>query len=105
MAESNQLHAVCLDSYPPIIYLNSTSFLLMEFVHDFNTFYSSPLIAYTFDAGPNCFLFFEEKTFPLFYNSFKNCFNYNKDLIKIHFDENENKEIVKSIINEEGKRN
>uniref|UniRef100_A0A914LNV2 Diphosphomevalonate decarboxylase n=1 Tax=Meloidogyne incognita TaxID=6306 RepID=A0A914LNV2_MELIC len=101
MAESNQLHAICLDTYPPIIYLNSTSFALMEFVHDFNTFYSSPLIAYTFDAGPNCFLFFEEKTFPLFYNSFKKCFNYNKDLIKINFDENENKEIIKLIINEE----
>uniref|UniRef100_A0A1X7VM40 Diphosphomevalonate decarboxylase n=1 Tax=Amphimedon queenslandica TaxID=400682 RepID=A0A1X7VM40_AMPQE len=40
MKDSNQFHAVCLDSYPPIMYMNDASKL-----------------AYTFDAGPNAVLF------------------------------------------------
>ncbi|KAF7640272.1 Diphosphomevalonate decarboxylase [Meloidogyne graminicola] len=106
MAESNQLHAICLDTFPPIIYLNSISYSLMEFVHDFNYFYSKQLIAYTFDAGPNCFLIFEESTFPLFYKQFKKCFNYKEDLL-INYDENECKEIKLAIssFKEENEKN
>ena len=60
MKESNQLHALCMDSFPPIFYLNETSKRIIQFVHKFN----EPRIkaAYSFDAGPNCFIFVEEPT-------------------------------------------
>jgi mevalonate pyrophosphate decarboxylase len=48
----------------------------MEFVNNFNNINSDLLVAYTFDAGPNCFLIFEEKTFPKLYKSFKKYFNF-----------------------------
>lgn len=55
MQDSNQFHAVCMDSYPPIFYLSGASLQVIETVHEINT----PFIraAYTFDAGPNAFVF------------------------------------------------
>lgn len=37
MKDSNQLHAVCLDSYPPIIYMNDISFAIINLIHSYNT--------------------------------------------------------------------
>ena len=48
---SNNLHMVCLGTYPPIMYLNERSFDVIEEVHNMNS--SGPIAAYTFDAGPN----------------------------------------------------
>ena len=36
MQDSNQFHAVCLDSYPPILYLNDTSKRVMQLVTGYN---------------------------------------------------------------------
>ena len=36
MQDSNQFHAVCLDSYPPIVYLTDTSKRVMQLVTGFN---------------------------------------------------------------------
>lgn len=52
MKDSNQFHAVCLDTLPPIFYLNRDSQKIIAFVHTLNGFLK-PKIAYTFDAGPN----------------------------------------------------
>ena len=62
MKESNQLHAICLDSLPPISYLNTQSFELIGTIHAFNDSYGRLLACYSFDAGSNAFIFFEEKT-------------------------------------------
>ncbi|XP_058971692.2 diphosphomevalonate decarboxylase [Pocillopora verrucosa] len=63
MKESNQLHAVCQDTYPPIAppYMNQTSHSIVQLVTLYNNFCGQLKVAYTFDAGPNAFLFVMEK--------------------------------------------
>lgn len=53
MKESNQLHAIALDTYPPCVYMNDVSHAIVNFVHDYNEAVGSLQVAYTFDAGPN----------------------------------------------------
>ncbi|ETO23717.1 diphosphomevalonate decarboxylase [Reticulomyxa filosa] len=60
MKDSNQLHSVCLDSWPPIHYLNDTSFRIIDLVHlindkfaTANNHYFKYMCGYTFHAGPN----------------------------------------------------
>ncbi|CAI8032897.1 Diphosphomevalonate decarboxylase [Geodia barretti] len=57
MQDSNQFHAVCLDSYPPILYLNDTSKRVMQLVTAYNKLHQEERVAYTFDAGPNAVLY------------------------------------------------
>ncbi|XP_024974274.1 diphosphomevalonate decarboxylase MVD2, peroxisomal [Cynara cardunculus var. scolymus] len=51
--DSNQFHAVCLDTYPPIFYMNDTSHRIISCVEKWNRAEGTPQVAYTFDAGPN----------------------------------------------------
>lgn len=37
MKDSNQFHATCLDTFPPISYLNDISRSIIQLVHHFNT--------------------------------------------------------------------
>ncbi|KRT85554.1 hypothetical protein AMK59_1236, partial [Oryctes borbonicus] len=57
MRDSNQFHAICLDTYPPCFYLNNVSHAIIEFVHAYNEFRGSAQVAYTYDAGPNACLY------------------------------------------------
>ncbi|KAL7563084.1 hypothetical protein ACA910_022577 [Epithemia clementina (nom. ined.)] len=70
MKDSNQFHATCLDTYPPIFYLNDTSRDIIRLISAYNEFYASQQqdgpktegapklrVAYTFDAGPNAVLY------------------------------------------------
>lgn len=36
MKDSNQLHAVCLDTYPPCFYMNNISNNIINLVHSYN---------------------------------------------------------------------
>ena len=63
--DSNQFHAVCLDTYPPIFYMNDTSKAIIRLVHALNAFHGSVCAAYTFDAGPNAVIYTLEKYAPL----------------------------------------
>ena len=36
MRDSNNMHAVCLNSYPPIKYMNDTSHDIVNLVHEYN---------------------------------------------------------------------
>jgi len=36
MKDSNQFHAVCLDTYPPCIYMNNISNSIMNLIHSYN---------------------------------------------------------------------
>ncbi|MCV2423750.1 diphosphomevalonate decarboxylase, partial [Paucibacter sp. DJ4R-1] len=55
-ADSNQFHAVCMDTYPPIFYMNDTSHRIISLVEKWNRAEGTPQVAYTFDAGPNAVL-------------------------------------------------
>lgn len=54
MRESNNFHSCCLDTYPPLFYLNDDSKQIIQYVHRKNE--GKVKLAYTFDAGPNCTL-------------------------------------------------
>ncbi len=53
MKDSNSMHAVMLDSFPPITYLNDISRAVIYAIHELNNAEGTPIAAYTFDAGPN----------------------------------------------------
>lgn len=61
MQDSNQFHATCLDTYPPIFYMNDTSKLIIRLVHVINAYFGEVRAAYTFDAGPNAVIYTLEK--------------------------------------------
>ncbi|MGC8710733.1 MAG: diphosphomevalonate decarboxylase [Candidatus Micrarchaeia archaeon] len=53
MRDSNNMHALMLDTWPPLKYLNDTSFKIIEAIQGLNSSYGKNVAAYTFDAGPN----------------------------------------------------
>lgn len=61
MKESSNMHAVMLDSTPPIMYLNDISRAIMHAVNEFNESEGKIAAGYTFDAGPNAHVYTDEK--------------------------------------------
>ncbi|PWW78162.1 Diphosphomevalonate decarboxylase [Tuber magnatum] len=61
MADSNQFHAVCLDTTPPIFYMNDVSRAAIRAIEALNTLEGRVVGAYTFDAGPNAVIYYREK--------------------------------------------
>lgn len=68
MKDSNQLHGICMDTYPPCPYMNDISHAIAEFVHAYNAAVGNTNVAYTFDAGPNAVLYLLEKDVTQFMN-------------------------------------
>ncbi|KAL9097288.1 MAG: hypothetical protein Q9165_000715 [Trypethelium subeluteriae] len=60
MKESNNFHATCLDTEPPILYLNDTSRAAIRAVEGINKVAGKIVAAYTFDAGPNAVVYYVE---------------------------------------------
>ncbi len=65
MRDSNTFHAVCMDTYPPLFYLNEKSKEIIRLINEFNRFeLKNPedlKAFYSFDAGPNAFLFVQDE--------------------------------------------
>lgn len=61
MQDSNSFHAICLDSWPPIHYLNDVSRAAMNAVETANRKAGKTICAYTFDAGPNAVIYYLEE--------------------------------------------
>lgn len=63
-ADSNNFHACCLDTAPPIFYMNDTSRAIVQVIEELNRASvqdkGEPVAAYTFDAGPNAVLYVRE---------------------------------------------
>ncbi|KAG6865486.1 hypothetical protein C0991_002198 [Blastosporella zonata] len=90
MAESNQFHAVALDTEPPIFYLNDVSRAIIALIVEYNRVSVAAgkgrKAAYTYDAGPNAVIYTLKenvkeivelivKYFPQKEGSFKDVFN------------------------------
>ncbi|KAF3905838.1 hypothetical protein AA313_de0207025 [Arthrobotrys entomopaga] len=60
MADSNSFHAVCLDTIPPIFYMNDSSRAAVRVVEEMNRCAGKKVAAYTFDAGPNAVIYYDE---------------------------------------------
>jgi diphosphomevalonate decarboxylase len=71
MRDSNSFHATCLDSWPPIFYMNDISRAAVRLVHDINRVSSKTLCAYTFDAGPNAVIYYLEESSEPVVGTFK----------------------------------
>ena len=61
MADSNQFHAVCLETDPPIFYMNDVSRAIISIVVEYNRASIAAggkyKAAYTYDAGPNAVIY------------------------------------------------
>jgi len=61
MADSNQFHAVALDTEPPIFYMNDVSRTIIAVVVEYNRISQASgggyKAAYTYDAGPNAVIY------------------------------------------------
>ncbi len=93
--DSNNFHACCRDSYPTINYLNEESDFIMKCVYTLNKINEKNICAYTFDAGSNAFLIYENKNKRIIDDFFNYIFGFNDinidDLIKnIQIEKNEN---------------
>uniref|UniRef100_G1QID9 Diphosphomevalonate decarboxylase n=1 Tax=Nomascus leucogenys TaxID=61853 RepID=G1QID9_NOMLE len=74
MKDSNQFHATCLDTFPPISYLNAMSWRIIHLVHRFNAHHGDTKVAYTFDAGPNAVIFTLDDTVAEFVAAVRHSF-------------------------------
>lgn len=74
MKDSNQFHATCLDTYPPIFYLSSVSQQVINLVHRYNRHYGETRLAYTFDAGPNAVIYTLQQHVPEFVQAVQHFF-------------------------------
>lgn len=71
MRDSNTFHATCLDSWPPIFYMNDVSRAAVRLVHDINRVAGKTVAAYTFDAGPNAVIYYLDEVSELVAGTFK----------------------------------
>jgi len=58
MKDSNSFHATCLDTSPPIFYMNDASRAAVRMVDMINERADRAVAAYTFDAGPNAVVYY-----------------------------------------------
>ncbi|WPH01071.1 Hypothetical protein R9X50_00390600 [Acrodontium crateriforme] len=58
MKDSNNFHACCMDTFPPIFYMNSTSHAAIRLCDAINAAADKTVCAYTFDAGPNAVVYY-----------------------------------------------
>jgi diphosphomevalonate decarboxylase len=72
MQDSNQFHAVCMDTYPPIFYMNDVSKTIIRLCTIINEHFADGegrgiRAAYTYDAGPNAVIYCLDKDAPMIF--------------------------------------
>lgn len=71
MADSNGFHATCLDTAPPIFYMNDVSRAAVRAVEGINAAAGRVVAAYTFDAGPNAVVYYLDEDEGMVAGAFK----------------------------------
>lgn len=71
MRESNSFHATCLDTDPPIFYLNDVSRAAIRSVECVNERAGRVVAAYTFDAGPNAVIYYVQENEDVVLGAFR----------------------------------
>lgn len=70
VVDSNSFHSSCLDTIPPIMYMNQDSYTAIRLVNILNEYFGDEEnrypFGYTFDAGPNCCVVTQKKMFGWF---------------------------------------
>ncbi|KAI8050523.1 diphosphomevalonate decarboxylase [Syncephalis plumigaleata] len=74
MQDSNQFHACCLDTVPPVVYLSDVSHAIIRLVEAFNRGAKGIRAAYTFDAGPNAVIYTLREHVPDLLSTLVHCF-------------------------------
>lgn len=69
--DSNNFHATCLDTDPPIFYMNDTSRAAVRMCEAINEAAGKIVCAYTFDAGPNAVVYYLAEHDDLVAGTFK----------------------------------
>jgi diphosphomevalonate decarboxylase len=82
MQDSNQFHAVALDTFPPIFYMNDTSRAIVAVITEYNRASVAAggaiKAAYTYDAGPNAVIYAQSKDLKEIINLICNYFPQNQ---------------------------
>ena len=71
MRDTNSFHATCLDTSPPIFYMNDISRAAIRAVENINARAGRIVAAYTFDAGPNAVIYYLEEDRDIVCGPFK----------------------------------
>ena len=71
MRDTNSFHATCLDTSPPIFYMNDISRAAIRAVESINARAGRIVAAYTFDAGPNAVIYYLEEDRDIVCGPFK----------------------------------
>lgn len=64
MADSDDLQEICRTTVPKIQYATEDSYAMIRLIRAFNEKKGKNIVAYTFDAGANCFMFTLKKDLP-----------------------------------------
>ena len=48
MEDSNQFHAVCLDTFPPLVYMTDVSHAIADLIHEINRDYKETIVRFSF---------------------------------------------------------
>lgn len=111
MKDSNSFHATCLDSYPPIFYMNDTSKKIIKIVDEINKQHNEIIAAYTYDAGPNAVIYYleenEDKVLGSLYQIFSKVDGWNNKSFKdtavnFSFDDELYKQVSRIILTKVG---
>ncbi len=97
MRESNSFHATCLDTDPPIFYLNEVSRAAIRVVESINNAAGETICAYTFDAGPNAVIYYLEDNKDRVAGTFKAALNNKEGWDSVFGQEVDGKQAIRDI--------